>query len=324
MTLTQSTPVHSSAVTATRAALQLARDPRFYAELTMRNRGFVTFPAQRRLAATTVLVAGCGSTGGAAVEPLARLGAQHFLLAEPGDYELNNLNRQGAFVHEIGRNKAAVCADRVRHINPGAHVEVWDEGITRANASDLVRRCDVVIDGVDVTEKAGWEAKARLHIAAAVHGRPVITGYDMGGTQYVRFYDYHRGDAPFDGRITFGDIERLSTWDLLRRVVPMHVIPVEMLVQARHSLTRPDEGLPQLVHASLLFGALASRMVLNLVEDRPVRRHTVVDSDHEVGTALTRTTRQLRKPVVAGLALMDLAVHRYRNRVASPDAGPAQ
>ena len=56
----------------------------FYADLTTRNRGFVSDAAQDRLGQLTVLVAGCGSTGGAAVEPLVRLGVQHFLLAEPG------------------------------------------------------------------------------------------------------------------------------------------------------------------------------------------------------------------------------------------------
>ena len=68
----------------------------FYADLTTNNRGFVSDEAQGRLAQITVLVAGCGSTGGAAVEPLVRLGVQRFLLGEPGAYELNNLNRQSA------------------------------------------------------------------------------------------------------------------------------------------------------------------------------------------------------------------------------------
>ena len=63
-----------------------------YDEFTSRNRGFVLPESQQRLRAATVLVAGCGSTGGAVVEPLTRLGVEAFVLADNGTYELNNLN----------------------------------------------------------------------------------------------------------------------------------------------------------------------------------------------------------------------------------------
>ena len=176
-------------------------DPAFYRDLTTRNRGFVSAETQDRLAQITVLVAGCGSTGGAAVEPLVRLGVQHFLLAEPGAYELNNLNRQSAFLDEIGENKAVVHARRIAAVNPHATVHVDTTGITEANVEDLVGRCHVVVDGVDVTEPSGWGAKYLLHEAAARVGRRVISGYDMAGTQYIRFYDYRPGSRPFDGRV---------------------------------------------------------------------------------------------------------------------------
>ena len=240
----------------------------FYADLTTRNRGFVSDAAQDRLAQITVLVAGCGSTGGAAVEPLVRLGVQHFLLAEPGAYELNNLNRQSAFLDEIGENKAAVHARRIAAVNPHATAHVDTTGITEENVQDLVGRCHVVVDGVDVTEPAGWVAKFLLHEAAARVGRPVISGYDMAGTQYIRFYDYRPRSRPFDGRIDRAGLDEAiatgATWELLRRVVPMRVVPVEMLESARQMLASGEEGLPQLVYTSLLFGAAASRMVVSV------------------------------------------------------------
>ncbi len=48
----------------------------FYAELTRRNLGVVDAAAQEALRTATILVAGCGSIGGAAIEPLVRLGAR--------------------------------------------------------------------------------------------------------------------------------------------------------------------------------------------------------------------------------------------------------
>jgi tRNA threonylcarbamoyladenosine dehydratase len=284
----------------------------FYAELTVRNRGFVRASTQRRLGTATILVAGCGSTGGAVVDPLVRLGAQHFLLADNGAYELNNLNRQHATVADLGRNKAEVSAERVKAVNPHAATTVLPDGITASNVRPLVRRSDVIIDGVDVTERSGWVAKYLLHEAAAGVGRPVVSGYDMAGTQYVRFYGYRRGDRPFGGRVTRCDLDVVGNWDLLRRVVPLRVVPLDMLEHARRQLGSSDEAMPQLVHASLLFGAVAARMTLHVLEGRAVRRHTVINVDAEVQKPATNLQAALRKPVVAALALRDLAALRHR------------
>src|SRR5439155_26361650 len=109
----------------------------FYAELTRRNAGVIAPDVQEVLAGASVLVAGCGSIGGAAVEPLARLGFQHLTLADPGEYELNNLNRQNATMADLGRNKAEVGADRVRAINPSARVTVFREGVTAGTVEEL-------------------------------------------------------------------------------------------------------------------------------------------------------------------------------------------
>ncbi|MGR6964553.1 HesA/MoeB/ThiF family protein [Geodermatophilus sp. URMC 61] len=283
-----------------------APDP--YDELTRRNRGFVPPASQQRLRAATVLVAGCGSTGGAAVEPLARLGVQSFLLADNGTYELNNLNRQSAGQADIGRNKAEVCARHVHEINPQARTRVATEGVQPGTVAAMVAACDVVIDGVDVTEPAGWRAKYALHEAAAALRRPVISGYDMAGTQYLRFYDYRPGGVPFDGAITAAQVGSRATWRLLRQVVPLRVVPVEMLESARAAVATGEESVSQLVYTSMLFGALASRMVVDVLDGRPVRRHTVVDAHAAVRPAVASLRARLRKPAVLALALRDLAV----------------
>jgi hypothetical protein len=285
-----------------------ATAPDTYDELTSRNRGFVPPESQQRLRTAIVLVAGCGSTGGAVVEPLTRLGVQAFLLADNGSYELNNLNRQSATREDIGRNKAEACARRVAEINPQAFTRVETDGIQPGTVTAMVAACDVVVDGVDVTEPAGWRAKYALHEAAAALGRPVISGYDMAGTQYVRFHDYRRGGAPFDGAVTAAQVASGSTWRLLRQVVPLRVVPVEMLESARAAVATGEESVSQLVYTSMLFGALASRMVVDVLDGRPVRRHTVVDAHAVVRPAVASLRSRLRKPWVLALALRDLAV----------------
>ncbi|WP_405613988.1 HesA/MoeB/ThiF family protein [Streptomyces sp. NBC_00076] len=270
----------------------------FYEVFTERNRGFISERTQDALSRARLLIAGCGSTGGAAVEPLTRIGVQDFLLADVGEFELNNLNRQHAAYGDIGRHKAEVAAERVMSVNPHARVEVVTEGITAGNADALVGGASVVIDGVDVTERSGWRAKYLLHEAAVSSRRPVLTGYDMAGTQYIRFYDYRRaGSSPFDGRIKTGDIERAGIWSLLHRAVPTRYIPLEMIRNAREHLGEEGYSVPQLVYASMLFGALSTRMTAQILVGDPVRQDVAVDI-HGVVRPLSATVRTgLRWPI---------------------------
>ncbi|HEX7102161.1 MAG TPA: ThiF family adenylyltransferase, partial [Nitrolancea sp.] len=172
--------------------LQLPPHDEFYAELITRNAGLVSDAEQQRLRDATILVAGCGSIGGAVVEPLVRMGAEHLILAEPGDYDIHNLNRQSMTVHDIGRNKAEVLREQALSINPYASIEVDTRGIVDENVVDLVRRATIIIDGVDVTTKPPLRMKLALHEQAHRAGVPVISGYDIAGLQMMKIYDYRQ------------------------------------------------------------------------------------------------------------------------------------
>lgn len=250
----------------------------FYAELTERNRGLVPDRVQEALATATVLVAGCGSTGGSAVEPLVRLGVQRLVLADPGEYELNNLNRQDASLDDIGRNKAEAAGLRAQAINPHTHIRLHTEGVVAPTLSALLAGVDVIVDGVDVTTPSGWEAKFRLHEAAAARGLPVISGYDMSGTQYVRYYDYRLPNArALDGAVSAQDLHAIGVWDLLSRVVPRDVVPADLIQDIRAHRADPDYSVPQLVYTSMLFGAVAARYVVEILAGNPLRETVCID-----------------------------------------------
>lgn len=295
----------------------------FYAEFTRRNRGFIADATQRRLAAARLLVAGCGSTGGAAVEPLVRMGVQELVLADAGEFELNNLNRQAAGFADLGRNKAEVAAERITAINPHARTVVVREGVTADNIEALVDGCTVVVDGVDVTERSGWRAKYLLHEAAARAGVPVVSGWDMAGRQYVRYYDYRRpGARPFDGRITASMVERSMVWSLMYRAVPLRYVPVEMVKEARAHLGEPGYSVPQLVYTSMLFGALVARMVSEILAGEQVRRDVVLDVHHAVrtGPARWRTAAQWMVEVAGGLRELAARTRAHASATANEHA----
>ncbi|MER6564375.1 ThiF family adenylyltransferase, partial [Streptomyces sp. NPDC001027] len=94
----------------------------FGAEAVSRNLGILNDREQAALRAATVLVAGCGSVGGAVVEPLVRLGVTRFRLADPDSFDVSNLNRQACVAADVGKPKPEVLAHRVKAINPCSEV----------------------------------------------------------------------------------------------------------------------------------------------------------------------------------------------------------
>ena len=255
-------------------------DPRpetaHYREMTRRNQPSLSRDDQSALRAARILVAGCGSIGGATVVPLVRLGAERFVLCEPGDYELNNLNRQAADVGDIGRNKAEVQAARARSINPDVDVLVEPDGVTEDNVDWLVGTSDVVIDGVDVTEPAGIAAKRALHDEAWRQRRLVISGLDLGGTQVVYGFDYRDGRTrPLDGRLD-GASAGIEALEFLSRLVDPLDVPREMLAYTEAMIRGQAGSAPQLAPTAEQFGVLAAWMVLDFAAGRPVRKRVKV------------------------------------------------
>ena len=256
----------------------------FYAEFTERNRGLISEAAQTALSKARVLVAGCGSTGGAAVDPLVRLGVRDFVLAEPGEYELNNLNRQHARLSDIGRNKAEVAAEFVTGVNPYAKAEVHRTGVQPDTIDALLDGVDVVIDGVDVTTIKGWQAKYLLHAEAARRQVPVVSGYDMSGTQFIRYYDYRKPLAPLAGKVTEEQLATEQVWDLLLRIIPRERVPMDLIEDIRaHRAEGEEYSVPQLVYTSHLFGVLASRYTVAVLAGLPVQEELTVDVHQLVG-----------------------------------------
>lgn len=289
----------------------------FYAEMVRRNHGLISPADQQRLRRSSLLVAGCGSVGGAAVEPLVRLGAERLVLAEPGSYELSNLNRQRATVADLGRNKAVVHAGRAAEINPFAQVTVVADGITGENVGRLVKAASVILDGVDVTAQEAIRHKVALHVEAARAGVPVVSGYDVAGLQALVVYDYQQQALrPLAGRVRPEQAAGLSPAGFLSRVVPRAAIPLEILGELPRLVAGTGDGFPQLVYTADLFGVLAARAVGELLAGRPVRAVTVVD----VHRALRPAGARMRTSIArwAGLARLRRTVRAARRETGPP------
>jgi molybdopterin/thiamine biosynthesis adenylyltransferase len=245
----------------------------FYAELVARNHGLIDERSQALLRQTRFVVAGCGSTGGACVMPLLRSGAERFVLLDPGAYELNNLNRQEAAIDELGMNKAAATATRLRAVNPFASVEVHEEGVRPDTIASILAPGDLVVDAVDVTTADGVVAKVALHEAACALGLIVLTAYDIATTQFVEVFDYRRVARPLRGRVR----PPLTPDRVLKALVPPLALPREIFPVLRARKADPDRPFPQLAMTSTLLGALVVPYALRLLRSEPTRRRVRLD-----------------------------------------------
>jgi tRNA threonylcarbamoyladenosine dehydratase len=279
----------------------------FLAEFSLRNRGLISETDQLNLSTAVFLIAGCGSTGGATIEPLVRAGARHFILVEPGRYELHNLNRQRATIAAMGLNKAAWLAGQARAINPYIEIVVHEEGMSAENATSMCERACLIIDAVDVTTLSGLSAKCALHEAAAIARRPVISAYDLAYRQYVRVWDYRREQRPLGGAIARIRAARTPTL-ALSRLIPFRAIPYEMLDEIKRLQDEPGASISQLGCAADLFGALTVPLSIELLADRPVRQSYVVDLKEP---ALPFARRMVRRAATL-LGLVGLQIRQWR------------
>lgn len=126
---------------------------------------------QRRLAVSSVLVAGLGGLGSAAATYLAAAGVGRLVLCDPDTVSLSNLQRQVLYSEEeIGLSKAAAAEKRLRRLNSGVRYEVMPDGIRPENAG-FVAGVDLVVDCTD-----NYPARFLIDDACAAAGKPWVHG----------------------------------------------------------------------------------------------------------------------------------------------------
>src|SRR5438445_13438358 len=110
----------------------------------------VGIDGQRRLKAARVLCIGAGGLGSPAALYLAAAGVGTIGIVDFDDVDLSNLQRQILpGTKDSGRSKLESARDRLRDINPDIDIELHQCRFLSENASELVARYDLVVDGSD-------------------------------------------------------------------------------------------------------------------------------------------------------------------------------
>ena len=107
-------------------------------------------PGQQALKAAKVLIVGAGGLGAPAALYLAAAGVGTLGLIDPDIVALSNLQRQVLYAtDDIGRAKVDAAAERLEGLNPEIGIITEGEALTSANAREIVRGYDLVLDGTD-------------------------------------------------------------------------------------------------------------------------------------------------------------------------------
>jgi adenylyltransferase/sulfurtransferase len=123
-----------------------------------------------------VFVAGAGGLGCAVCLYLAAAGVGTLRIADHGDVETSNLNRQILYTPaDVGKAKTAVMSERLTALNPGVRVDARRVTMDPSSLPGLLQGCALAVDALDslparyALNKAAMDARIPL-LHGAVHG----------------------------------------------------------------------------------------------------------------------------------------------------------
>lgn len=127
---------------------------------------------QKKLSNASVLLVGAGGLGSPAGLYLAAAGIGRLGFIDHDVVDLSNLQRQ--ILHhtpDVSRPKVLSAHEKIQALNPDVHVDQYQDRLTAANAMDLIRDYDVVIDGVD-----NFPTKFLINDACFFSDTPLVHG----------------------------------------------------------------------------------------------------------------------------------------------------
>lgn len=132
----------------------------------------VGLTGQRRLRAAKVLLVGAGGLGSPAALYLAAAGIGTIGLVDFDVVDVTNLQRQVLHGTKwLGKPKLASARDRISDLNPHVELVTYDTSLTSANALEIIREYDVVVDGTD-----NFQTRYLVNDACVLLGKPNVYG----------------------------------------------------------------------------------------------------------------------------------------------------
>jgi len=127
---------------------------------------------QEKLKSASVLIIGAGGLGSPVSMYLAAAGVGRIGLADFDDVDVTNLHRQILYgTSQVGQPKLSAARERLHDLNPEITIETHETAITSANALEIFRGYDVIVDGTD-----NFPTRYLVNDACVLTGKPNVYG----------------------------------------------------------------------------------------------------------------------------------------------------
>src|SRR5205085_9239107 len=132
----------------------------------------VSVEGQKRLKASSILLIGAGGLGSPLALYLAAAGVGRLGLGDFDVVDFRNLQRQ--VLHgtpDVGRPKLHSARDKLQAINPEVKLDLYETRLSAANALEIFRPYDIIIDGTD-----NFPTRYLVNDACVLLGKPNVYG----------------------------------------------------------------------------------------------------------------------------------------------------
>lgn len=142
---------------------------------------------QEKLKASSALIIGAGGLGSPAALYLAAAGVGRIGLVDFDNVDVTNLHRQVLYgTSDVGRPKLEVAAERLRDANRDITIETHQATLTSANAFEIMKPYDVILDGTD-----NFPTRYLVNDACVMLGKPNV---------YAAIFRFEGQASVFDAR----------------------------------------------------------------------------------------------------------------------------
>lgn len=144
---------------------------------------------QLKLISSAVLVVGAGGLGCPILLYLAAAGIGRIGIVDHDLVDETNLHRQVLYNrHDLGKRKAVLAAEKLKALNPDVHLESYPVKLEATNASELISKYDLIIDGSD-----NFATRYLVNDTCVSLNKPLVFGSIFQFEGQVSVFNYHNG-----------------------------------------------------------------------------------------------------------------------------------
>ncbi len=146
---------------------------------------------QDKINTSKVLVIGAGGLGCPILQYLVAAGVGTIGIVDFDAVDVSNLQRQILFgTSSIGKNKAEVAKDVLRHLNPTVNINAYSEKLTPKTIVAIIEPYDIVVDATD-----NFASRYLINDATVLLEKPLVYGAIYKFEGQVTVFNYKNGPS---------------------------------------------------------------------------------------------------------------------------------